>query len=50
MLDEIPKSESLKCTKAHSKIYWDDVIAPSLRSGETQGAYITFTVFPFTPS
>lgn len=35
MLDEIPKSESLKCTKARSKIYWDDVIAPSLRSGKT---------------
>jgi 2,3-bisphosphoglycerate-dependent phosphoglycerate mutase len=35
MLDEIPSSESLKCTKARSKIYWDDVIAPSLRSGKT---------------
>ena len=35
MLDEIPKSESLKCTRARSKIYWDDVIAPGLRSGKT---------------
>lgn len=35
MLEEIPRSESLKCTKARSKIYWDDVIAPSLRSGKT---------------
>lgn len=35
MLDEIPLTESLKCTKARSKIYWDDVIAPSLRSGKT---------------
>lgn len=35
MLDEIPKSESLKCTRARSKIHWDDVIAPSLRSGKT---------------
>jgi hypothetical protein len=35
MLDEIPKSESLKCTKARSKVYWDDVIAPGLRSGKT---------------
>ena len=35
MLDEIPRSESLKCTKARSKVYWDDVIAPSLRAGKT---------------
>jgi broad specificity phosphatase PhoE len=35
MQDEIPSSESLKCTRARSKIYWDDVIAPSLRSGKT---------------
>lgn len=35
MLDDIPKSESLKCTKARTKIYWDDVIAPALRSGKT---------------
>mmetsp|Transcript_37905 Transcript_37905/g.70034 ORF Transcript_37905/g.70034 Transcript_37905/m.70034 type:complete len:372 (+) Transcript_37905:162-1277(+) len=35
MLDEIPRSEALKCTRARSKIYWDDVIAPSLRSGKT---------------
>ncbi|KAL7480588.1 hypothetical protein ACHAW6_006268 [Cyclotella cf. meneghiniana] len=35
MLDEIPASESLKCTRARSKVYWDDVIAPSLRSGKT---------------
>ena len=35
MLDEIPCSESLKCTRARSKIYWDDVIAPALRSGKT---------------
>mmetsp|Transcript_10874 Transcript_10874/g.21592 ORF Transcript_10874/g.21592 Transcript_10874/m.21592 type:complete len:435 (+) Transcript_10874:150-1454(+) len=35
MLDEIPSSESLKCTRARTKIYWDDVIAPSLRSGKT---------------
>lgn len=35
MFDKIPRSESLKCTKARSKVYWDDVIAPSLRSGKT---------------
>jgi len=35
MLDDIPHSESLKCTKARSKIYWDDIIAPALRSGKT---------------
>merc|ERR1712232_339985 len=31
----IPKSESLKDTKARSRVYWDDVIAPELRSGKT---------------
>lgn len=35
MLDEIPRSESLKCTRTRSKIYWDDVIAPALRCGKT---------------
>lgn len=35
MLDDIPKSESLQCTKARSKIYWNDVIAPALRSNKT---------------
>ena len=31
----IPKSESLKDTKARSRVYWDEVIAPELRSGKT---------------
>lgn len=31
----IPRSESLKCTLARSSVYWDDVIAPSLRLGRT---------------
>ena len=35
MQEDIPASESLKCTRARSKVYWDDVIAPSLRSGKT---------------
>jgi len=35
MLEDIPQSESLKCTKARSKLYWNDVIAPALRSGKT---------------
>lgn len=35
MLDDIPKSESLKCTRNRTKIYWDDVLAPALRSGKT---------------
>jgi len=35
MKDLIPKSESLKDTKARSSVYWDDVIAPELRAGKT---------------
>lgn len=35
MLDQIPKSESLKCTLQRSSVYWDEVIAPSLQEGKT---------------
>lgn len=35
MLDEIPKSESLKCTLQRSRVYWEEVIAPSLQNGKT---------------
>lgn len=35
MQEDIPASESLKCTRARSKVYWDDAIAPSLHSGKT---------------
>merc|ERR1712224_209878 len=35
MKDLIPKSESLKDTKARSSVYWDEVIAPELRAGKT---------------
>ena len=35
MLDQIPLAESLKDTKARSKVYWDEVIAPQLREGRT---------------
>lgn len=35
MLDQIPKSESLKCTMERSRIYWDETIAPALRHGKT---------------
>jgi 2,3-bisphosphoglycerate-dependent phosphoglycerate mutase len=35
MLDEIPKSESLKCTLERSRVYWDEAIAPSLKEGKT---------------
>lgn len=35
MQEDIPASESLKCTRARSKVYWDDAIAPALRSGKT---------------
>jgi len=35
MKDLIPKTESLKETKARSSVYWDDVIAPELRAGKT---------------
>jgi len=35
MKDLIPKSESLKDTKDRSKVYWDEVIAPELRTGKT---------------
>jgi 2,3-bisphosphoglycerate-dependent phosphoglycerate mutase len=35
MMDQIPKSESLLCTKRRSSVYWDDHIAPSLREGKT---------------
>ena len=35
MIDEIPATESLKDTKARSRVYWDEVIAPSLKEGKT---------------
>jgi 2,3-bisphosphoglycerate-dependent phosphoglycerate mutase len=35
MLDEIPKSESLKCTLARTSVYWDEVLAPALQEGKT---------------
>lgn len=35
MKDQIPKSESLQDTKARSRVYWDDIIAPELRAGKT---------------
>jgi len=35
MKDLIPTTESLKDTKARSRVYWDEVIAPNLRSNKT---------------
>lgn len=35
LLDKIPHSESLKTTKERSRVYWDEVLAPALRSGQT---------------
>ena len=35
MLDKIPKSESLLDTKRRSRVYWDETIAPALKSGKT---------------
>jgi broad specificity phosphatase PhoE len=35
MIHEIPKSESLKDTLARSRVYWDEVLAPSLQQGKT---------------
>lgn len=35
MLDLIPKSESLKDTVERSSVYWDEVLAPSLKNGKT---------------
>ena len=35
MTDKIPQSESLKCTKARSSVYWDEVVAPQLQEGKT---------------
>lgn len=35
MLEQIPSCESLKCTRARSKVYWDEQIAPSLLQGKT---------------
>jgi hypothetical protein len=35
MLDKIPSSESLHCTKARSSVYWDEFIAPELKKGKT---------------
>jgi hypothetical protein len=34
-MSEIPMSESLKCTKERSTVYWDEVLAPALESGKT---------------
>jgi broad specificity phosphatase PhoE len=35
MIHQIPKSESLKDTLARSRVYWDEVLAPSLKQGKT---------------
>lgn len=35
MLDQLPSSESLRCTKERSSVYWDEVIAPDLKKGKT---------------
>ncbi|GAX26301.1 hypothetical protein FisN_16Lh137 [Fistulifera solaris] len=35
MLNSIPESESLHDTMKRSSVYWDEVIAPSLRDGKT---------------
>ena len=35
MIDLIPKSESLKDTRARSEVFWDEVAAPALRDGKT---------------
>jgi len=35
MMDKIPKSESLKDTRARSSVYWDEVLDPELRKGKT---------------
>jgi len=35
MLNKIPKSESLKCTMERSSVYWDNIIAPSLKQEKT---------------
>lgn len=35
MLDLIPKSESLKDTVDRSSVYWNEVLAPSLKQGKT---------------
>ena len=34
-MDKIPKCESLKCTLARSKKYWEKKIIPSLQDGKT---------------
>lgn len=34
-LDQIPSSESLKCTMERSCVYWDEVLAPALQEGQT---------------
>jgi len=35
VLDEIPATESLKCTMERSKVYWENTVIPSLRAGKT---------------
>jgi 2,3-bisphosphoglycerate-dependent phosphoglycerate mutase len=35
MVEQIPKSESLKDTLKRSKVYWDEVVVPSLLAGRT---------------
>eukprot|EP00543_Licmophora_paradoxa_P002604 CAMPEP_0202459352 /NCGR_PEP_ID=MMETSP1360-20130828/34915_1 /ASSEMBLY_ACC=CAM_ASM_000848 /TAXON_ID=515479 /ORGANISM="Licmophora paradoxa, Strain CCMP2313" /LENGTH=253 /DNA_ID=CAMNT_0049080387 /DNA_START=440 /DNA_END=1201 /DNA_ORIENTATION=+ len=35
MLDDIPKSESLKCTMQRSSVYWDEVLVPAIEDGKT---------------
>jgi len=35
MLEKIPKCESLKNTIERSSVYWNEVLAPSLREGKT---------------
>ena len=35
MTHKIPLAESLKCTMKRSRVYWDETIAPALKSGKT---------------
>lgn len=35
MIDRIPRSESLKTTMTRSRVYWEEVLAPALRKGQT---------------
>lgn len=35
MTHKIPLAESLKCTMKRSRLYWDETIAPAIKSGKT---------------